>query len=347
MAATDVNRTIASSKYDQTHILSKAIPTLEKRLVFADFAEPAVLPDHEGSTARWLSDSNIDPTDIDGSAATTYDALNHASGGNIQYSTRDGKNQANFTGTSVEASIYTYGAFVPLFRKDLKVMPRSMQDRVGARLGYLGSLTLDSLLRAVVDGTFSGTYNPDTGSGTTTTRKSIGDGTNDTTLSATDYLTAEDIALVVGDLKAEDAEPFDNGMYAVVIHSGGETDLITDVSSSRINWQEINKYVSGVSGQEKITRGEVGGVAGGMVFRSNNIATGTIDTRSAYHNVALAQWAIGNLSMGDMKPRVFVNKSGSSSMSDPHRFYSTVAFQFDAAPKLLDVNRAAVLYSTV
>lgn len=343
----DVKRSVSSSAYDQTHILSKAIPTLEANLVFADFAEPAVLPDHEGTTARWLLDTNIDPDNIDGSNTKTLDALNHASGGNIDWSTRDSVHEADFAGSKVEASLYTYGAFIPLQRKDLKAMPRSMQERVGKRLGYLGAVTLDTLLRAFVDGSKSAAVSPDPGSGTTTTRKSIGDGTVDTTLSATDYLTAEDVALIVGDLRANDAQPFDNGMFAVVIHPGAETDLVTDVSASRLNWQEINKYVSGVSGQEKITKGEVGGIAGGMVFRSSQIATSTVDTRSAYNNICLGTFGIGNVSMGDAKPRLFVNQPGSSSMSDPYRFYATVSFQFDAAPKLLDVNRAAVLYSTV
>jgi len=330
-------RSVSSSAYDTTYILKKAIPTLEKKLVLGDFAAPAILPPNQGATARWLLDTAI-------AIGSFTDALTDASGGNITYATRDSVHETAFTGAKVEATIHTYGAFIPVRRQDLKTMPKSMMKRVGSRLAYLGALVKDTLIRAQCDGSGSA-FDPSMGSGTTTTRKSIGDGTDNTTISASDKLTAEDLALVAGDLNAVDAEPFSNGMFAAVIHSVPETHLITDVASGRINWQEINKYVSGASGQEKITKGVVGAVAGVMAFRSNNIGQSTVDIANVYENIVFADHGVGELSIDDANPRIIVNKSGPQTVSDPHRMYSTIAFQFEAVPKLLDVNRVALLYS--
>ncbi len=359
----DLKRTVASNKYDTTVILSKVIPTLEKKFVLADLASPASLSANVGSTARWLKDSNFDPADLDGTDSA-YNALTDDSGTPITFATRDTFNETTFTGTSVEAQIHTYSVFVPVRKPDMDQMPASLSERLSARLAYAGREVWDTLLRAQADG--SGTsFNPSMGAGSTNSRKSIGngtndttlaaddqltaedigDGTNDTTLSATDYLTAEDIALVVNDLRQKDAEPFSGGKMAIVIHSGAEGHVITDVSSSRLTWHDSVKYVGGASGQSKIMDGQIGSLAGGDVIVSNNITTSTVDTRSAYNNLAIADWGLGTLSMGDAKPRVFINDQ--PSVADPHRFYKTYAFQFEMAPKLLDADRVFILYSTV
>ncbi len=339
----DLKRTVASNKYDTTVILSKVIPTLEKKFVLADLASPASLSANVGSTARWLKDSNFDPADLDGTDSA-YNALTDDSGTPITFATRDTFNETTFTGTSVEAQIHTYSVFVPVRKPDMDQMPASLSERLSARLAYAGREVWDTLLRAQADG--SGTsFNPSMGAGSTNSRKSIGNGTNDTTLAADDQLTAEDIALVVNDLRQKDAEGFSGGKMAIVIHSGAEGHVITDVSSSRLTWHDSVKYVGGASGQSKIMDGQIGSLAGGDVIVSNNITTSTVDTRSAYNNLAIADWGLGTLSMGDAKPRVFINDQ--PSVADPHRFYKTYAFQFEMAPKLLDADRVFILYSTV
>ncbi len=336
----DYKRTASSSALDTTWIKSKVIDALENNLQLAPLATPGDLPSNSGSTLKWILDANT-------TGGTEVNALTNSGGTEVVYSTnRDSVNEAAYAPTAVSAQMETYGIFVPVRRKDMKQMPKGQMTNLGKRVEYRMRKLIDTLLRATVDGTGTG-YFPSMGSGTTNTRKSIGDGTNDTTLSATDYLTAEDVALVTGlDLESTDAEPFSNGMYAGIFHSVSATHLRTDVSTARITWEGINKFVSGLNGQEKILKGTMGAITGTMCMRSNNITTSTVDTRSAYNNIILAQDGVGNASMGDMGPDVFINESGKESMSDPHRLFATVAGQAELAPALLDVNRAAVLYST-
>ena len=96
----DIKRTNSSNNRDNTHILLKAIPTLEKRLVMVDWAEPAILPRHEGSTARWLKDDNI-------ALGATTDALDDDAGTPITYATRDNFHEVGFSSTKIEAQIHT------------------------------------------------------------------------------------------------------------------------------------------------------------------------------------------------------------------------------------------------
>lgn len=337
MAANTVTRTTGSA-LDQTYLAQKALETLEDEHVLADFATPGELPDHAGSTLHWHIHDNFANATVtnalDGGTPITW-----GSSGNM-----DSLNQEEYTVTDISKQIQTYGAFIPARKSDLKNMTKDVMDGLAARMAYLMHNTNDTLLRAALDGSGSG-FDPNMGAGTTTTRTSIGDGNNDTTLSATDLLTAEDIALAVGDLRANNARPFSNGLYAVIIHSASETHLITDVSDSRLTFSEINKYVSGASGQEKLTKGDVGAVARGMVFVSNNITTSTVGSETGYNNLVLAKDGLGNVKMSDSAVRVFVNKSNESSMSDPHRMFCTVAGQFKNGAKCLDVNRAEVLYA--
>jgi hypothetical protein len=321
---------------DTTYILSKAVKTLEKKFVLLDKCTPATLPDNSGTTARWVIPANQ-------ALGTVTNALDDTGGTPLTYATRSSKNQVSYTETGVTAPIRTYGAFTPQRRADMDNLRKQLADNISERLGYLGNLCLDTLIRTTVDGTGT-SFAPSMGAGTTTTRKSIGDGTVNTTLVAADELTAEDIALGIGDLRMNDAEPFDNGMMAVIVHAGAEVDVITDVSATRLNWQEVNKHTSGITGALKIPKGLIGGIAGGMVERSNNIGTQTIDAIAAYANLVLSDGAVGMLHMNDMKPQVFINDA--FSVDDPHRQYKTVAFQFRAAPKLIESTRAEILYSS-
>lgn len=333
-----VDRTAPNtSAYDTTYIRQTSIKALENKLVVSECATSGDVPEHAGSTISWQLDANV-------TGATATNALTDDSGTPITYATRDNFNEDTYSPTAVTKQLHAYGTFVPVRTKDLNKMPRGMMDRLAGRMAYRGAHTKDTLLIAAIDGSGS-SYNPGLGTGTTTTRKSIGDGTNNTTISATDQLTVEDIALGVGDLWANDAEEFSNGAYKAIIHSVSATHLITDVSTSRITWEETHKHVGGASGQEKILKGTIGTVVGADVVRSNNIRTSTQDTETVYNNIILAMDGVGDASVDDSNPQVLINRPNENSTDNPYRMYATAAFVWEGAPTLLDSNRALVLYA--
>lgn len=331
----DFKRTLSSSGLDTTYIRQQAIKTLETALVLYDFITPGDVPDHAGSTLRFTIDTNW-------TGATATNALTNDAGTPITWTTRDTINEDTPAVSVVNAQMNIYGTFVPVRLSDLKQMPKGLMDRLSRRAAFRGKTTLDTLIRATVDGTGSG-FGPGMGSGTTTTRKSLGDGTAGATLSAGDQLTAEDVALAVGDMMAVDAMPFSNGLYAVIVHSIPRTHLVTDVSSNRLTWEQMFKYVSGATAQEKMGTGAVGAIAGAMVHVSNNITTGTIDSLAGtYFNLVLSDESVGAAGMDDMQPDVIINQSGGD---QPYKLFGSVSFMFQTRPVLLQNARAEILYS--
>ena len=370
-----VNRNIAG-RYDTTYIRQEAIKTLERHLVFADFMTPGNIPNNAGSTLRFQIDNNPQKVGGAGGAGTGFEhaltanddggASNPNPGigntGNppwndgaagIQWTNRSTFNQADWDGTNIEKQIHSYGGFVPVRNADLDDMPKNVMSRLGERLGYVGRLTLDNLCRATFDGTGQAApYYPSMGSGTNQVRKSIGDGTNDNDLTVGDKLTAEDVALITGDMWDADVEPFSNGFYSLVCHSKAATHLVTDVTDSRLTWEKMNRYISGFSGQEKLTKGHLGAVVGTMLIRANTISVEDLPAGGdqsaavkAYNNIITGRDGGGNVQRDDVAPVVYINRPNENSTDNPFRMFATAAFYFRCGPTLLDPLRVRRLQS--
>ena len=333
---------------DTTYIRKTAIATLEKKLVLTDMTTPGELPMNAGSTLRWHIDVNL--ADTSSFNALTHDSNDGASGIEATYGNRDSAFQDVFTTTQVEQQIQTYGTFIPTRTTDLDDMPASVMDRISKRLGYRGAEVLDRLIRGAADGTANADpFFPGYGTGTTNESWSVSGGTtDDTTIDVTDTLSAEDIALAVGKLWAEDVDEFDNGRYRATVHSGAAIHLVTDVEVTRITWEGMNKFVSGFNGQEKLTDGHLGAIIGCDIIRTNGMddstQRGTVPI-DAYTSLVMGKDALGMVSRGDFMPDIKINRPTSNSMSDPHRLWATTAFQFQAAPVLLDSLRVVMLHS--
>lgn len=327
----------SEASYTTEYIRRKTIKSLENNLVFADFGTPGELPTGQGQTLRWPIDANLAL-----SQGVTLAALTHDDNAAELLYSNQSPNEAAYNVTHVDAQLNTYGSFIPVRTTDLNKMPEGVMDRMSARLEYRARLDIDTLCRVTLDNNPAGTtLVPDMADTADNTRASIGSGTNNAVVNTTDQLTAEDIALATGDLEALDVEPFSNGMYAAAIHSVPATHLRTDVSTSRLTWESINKHVSGMTGQEKIIKGTIGGITGTMVFRTNNIGQATVNTiANVYHNLVMGQDAFGIASMGDMSPQIIREP-----VNHPYKMLETIAFRYEMRTIQLDGNRAVLLYS--
>lgn len=328
--------------YDQKYIEQKAIETLDPEYVFAHWITPGEIPPNQGSTLRWLIDNTP-------SGATATNALTNDAGTPITFATRDSFNEDSWGGVAVEEKLHTYGTFVPVRAQDLQAMPKRTMDRLGERIGIRGAETKDDLLRAELDGSGTG-YNPAKGAGLTNIRKSIGDGNDNTTLSATDKLTAEDIALATGDLWGRNVKPFsDTGQYVALVHSLAAVHLVTDGGSAtsrpRITWEEMHKHVSGSTGHEMLQTGSLGAIMGTQVVRTTKIGTATHDV-NAYENLVIGKDCLGDVHQGDAMPKVIISNA-TASTSDPYGMYATAAWMFQAGSKLIDDDRGQMIVSAV
>ena len=337
----DVNRGIQSGELDTEYIRQTSIDRLDAELLIADSVTPGTLPKNSGSTLRWTLNEHI-------AGAQTYSrfrALTDATVGNSEasYASR-APNEASWAPTTVEKKMDYYGQFVPVRQVDLDWMPRSTMDDLADSVGFAGAETMNGLSSAQVDGrgASGSNWEPIQGDGTTNIYLSGGGGT----LPATAKLSGEDLYQVKGLMKADNVRPFKDGYYRAYITPQAAVHLQTDVVSSNVPWQEINKYVSGRNGQTKLTNGEVGAVGGVMVFETTDIYEASQDSTNAYHNMVLGKDGIGGGRMGDMDVQVLINRSDATSIDDPYRMFATVAYRLKAAEKLLREEAAWMLKSS-
>ncbi len=296
------------------------IPFLRNALKFADFAVPAAQPKGGGSKQlRWLLFNKI-----------TQDET----GGLTEGDASDGEISA-LTVNTVSTTVKEYGAWVKITSlADLAHTPET-RAQYAEGLAEHGARTLDSLLRNIADDTTTFLVSGETETG-------VG------VLAATETANAQDIAVISGRFNQNDAKPAQGGMYVVIVHGEVEQDLVTDVTTGRLAWSEVNKFVGGLDGQKKIIEGTPGAIYGTMVLRSNNIQTVVLtSTITAYVNIALADHGIGRASFDSMTPRgarargpaLMAKQSGPGDTSNALSMFSTLGWKFNSGEALLDSER--------
>ncbi len=307
------------------------IPFLRNKLRFADYAVPGAQPKGGGSKQlRWMLFNKI-----------TQDET----GGLTEGSASDGE-ITTLSVTTISTTVAEYGAWVKISSlADLAHTPET-REQYAKGLAEHGARTLDSLLRNVADDstTFLVSGETATGGGT---------------LAATETAQAQDIAVLAGRFNQNDAEPVPGvGMYVCIVHGSVEQDLVTDVTTGRLSWSEVNKYVPGIDGQKKIIEGSPGAIYGMMVLRSNNITTTVLtSTITAYVNIALADHGYGRASFDAMTPSgakrgvkgpaLIAKQSGPQDTSQALSMFSTLGWKFNSGQALLDSNRVIVFYSAI
>jgi N4-gp56 family major capsid protein len=305
------------------------IPFLRNELRFADYAVAGSQPKGGGSKQlRWMLFNKISQDET---------------GGLTEGSASDGE-ITTLSVTTITTTVAEYGAWVKISSlADLAHTPET-RAQYAEGLAEHGARTLDTLLRNVADNstTFLVSGETSTGGGT---------------LATTETAMAQDIAVLAGRFNQNDAKPVPGvGMYVCIVHGAVEQDLVTDVTTGRLSWSEVNKYVPGLDGQKKIIEGSPGAIYGVLVQRSNNITTTVLTgTVTAYVNIAIADHAYGRASFDAMTPAgarrgvkgpaLMAKQSGPQDTSNPLAMFSTLGWKFNSGQSLLDSNRCIVYYS--
>ncbi len=305
------------------------IPFLREELHFNDWAATGTLETHGGSKQlRWLELNKF-----------TQDET----GGLTEADATDGEITTLSVATH-SATVAEYGAWSKI--GSLADMAATVETRRAYTEGFgeHGARTIDTLIRNAADDTTTFLISGETA-------KNTGQ------LATTETATAQDIAVITGIFRGNDAKPhMSNGMYVVIVHSEVEQDLVTDVTTTRLSWSEVNKHVPGLDGQQKIIKGSPGAIYGTMVLVSNNIATATLtSTVTAYKNIALARNGVDTASFRAMTPRgssrgargpqIMVKTSGSNDTSNPLSMFDTIGWKTAMGQTKLGNNRALVYYS--
>jgi len=306
------------------------VPFLSEKLVLMDWATEGTIEKNVGSkTLRWIEFNKI-----------TQDET----GGLTEGSATDGE-VANLSVTTYTTTIGDYGAWAKI--TSLADLAHNPQTRNAYIKGFAehGARTMDSLIRNAADDT-------------TTFLISNNKAKSTGTLATADSATAQDVSVVTRIFRGNDAEPFtkNGGYYVAVVHSDVESDLVTDVTTTRMNWVEVNKHVPGMDGQKKIITGSPGAVYGTMVLVSNQIERATLTNNvNGYKNICLAVDGVGKTSFAGMTPnnvgggakgpRIVVKTSGSQDTSNPLSMFNTIGWKAACGQAKLGNDRALVWYS--
>jgi N4-gp56 family major capsid protein len=301
------------------YILRDFVPGLEAELLFANYAEPAMIPRGAGGyIATW----NI-PTMREGSVS----ALSACSSGTVS---------DMITITRVTAAVTSYGEWFEI--DDLAEQSEISEalDQYKEMVKYAGAAAIDRLIINAADGTANFLHVGDTS-------------TNGAALTAGDDLKAVNLPVVASYFRANNAKGWPNlsNDYMLAVHPNAELTMVTDVTTAALSWSEVNKHVPQGFQQLIDNHRFVGRLNGVSVLRTTQIATVTEDV-AAYVNIALARWGVGWLGLGEKGPKapmVKLKRPGPQSTNDPLDMCNTLGWRVNAVAQLLDSNRALVVYS--
>ena len=321
MSASNITMGATNVSLWTTYILKKFVPGLKARLFFTDYAKPGMLPRAAGNVARWLV-----PTMRVGSTTALVDGTS-------------GSAASAVTITGVEATIADYGEWFNVSDLAEATEVSTALDAYREIMEYAGAGSINTLL-----------YNAGV---TATNFLHAGDTTiGQVTLTSTDYLTAQDFPVVAGFFNARNAQGFQalGGDFMFAIHPDAETHLVTDVTTTRLSWSEVNKHVP--AGYDKLVANHryVGRLAGVTALRTTIVKTDTEDV-SAHFNLALADYGVGWLGLGEKGPRrpeIKYKRPGPQSTNDPLDTNNTLGWKVRMTTANLDAgNRSLVVYSAV
>lgn len=321
MSASNITMGATNVSLWTTYILKKFVPGLKAKLFFTDYARPAMLPRGAGNIARWLV-----PTMRVGSTTALTDGSSGAAANAV-------------TITGVEGTIADYGEYFNVTDLAQETEVSTALDAYRDIMEYAGAGAINTLIYNAADDA--------------TNFHHVGDSTiTGVTLAAADILQAQDFAIVANFFNARDATGFEKlgGDFLLAIHPDAEFELVTDVTNTRLSWSEVNKHVP--AGFDTLVNNHrfVGRLGGVTALRTTLIGTVTEDV-AAYVNVALADYGVGWLGLGESGPRrpeIKYKRPGPQSTNDPLDTNNTMGWKARMVAANLDAgNRSLIVYSVV
>ena len=172
-----------------------------------------------------------------------------------------------------------------------------------------------------------------------------GDATARTTISSNDTFSSVNVSKAQATLLANNAKPYDGGMFMGVIHPHVLHDFRIETGTGA--WLDANKYVT----PEKIFKGEIGALSGVRFVVSPNLqyfadasngsgSTGNIDVYPTYF---FGKDAYGVVREG--APQSVFNPLGSSGSADPLKQRASAGVKFRVGATILREN-ALVRYES-
>lgn len=302
MATTNLTSSAGLAAKMAVYYDRRMLDRLRRNLVFHQFGVKKQLPANSGKIVQWFR-----RTDLAASTSTLTE-------GTVPSPT-------GLSATSISAQLSQYGDFTQT--SDL-IQMTSIDDEIENAVDVLSDKaanSIDQLDRNALD---SGT-NIAYGGGKSAL----------STTASTDVLNGAEVRKGVRILSAANAQPFDSGYFAWVIHPNNAYDLQSDTASG--GWINANTYVD----TNNISKGQIGRLFGCEFFQTTNVSsttTGTSGSANVYSTHLLANGGLGVVEF-DGGVHIYVKKSGEQDTSNPLNQFATVGYKMTYANKMLDDNR--------
>lgn len=288
LTTTGTLSSVVKAYYDKRFLMRA-----EANFVYKQLGRMGVVPAGEGKTVVWNRYTNP-------SAKTS--ALTEGTD----------PTPSGLSATLVSATISQYGNFEQITDVlSLTSIDNSIASTIDL-LAYEAALSIDTVIRNVIDDTTSIVY----ASGVA----------NRTSITTTDVVTVADVRKVVRELKSNNAKPMEDGSFAAVIHPDVEYDLQGDS-----NWVDAVKYTPNVS---RLYNGEVGKLYGVRFLNSTQAPiltnSGSAGTE-VYQSLFFGREAFGVSDLQNLTTYV-----DSPSPRSALRLYSDVGWKASFATKILN-----------
>lgn len=310
MALQNTQRTTDLSGHILTFLEKKFLDRLESNLVLAPLGLKKVLPKHMGKGVTWTRFTNLSGSTTALTEGESPDGLSLAS-------------------TQYTASISAYGQYVTVSDYlDMSAINDTMLD-VTDMLSYAAELTIDQLVRNELDANGTQRYTDPTNNSSKANVQS-----------GADVIASSDLKIILRVMRKNDVAPFEDGLYRGVIHPLMEFDLLSETAASSFI------ILSGYNGSasQAIEKGEIGTAFGIKLLRSSNIRADATSTNT-YGNIFVGRNAFGTVDLESAGLRIITKPHGSAGTEDPLDQRATVGYKVYYATKLLDSNRAQILWA--
>lgn len=269
------------------------LTVMDETLQFVPLGVKTNLPSGSGKVVKWL----------------VYDKLSAATSGLTEGVV---PSDTSLTTRNVTATVAQYGGFAKIsdFLEATAIDP--VAESAMERLGKQAALTLDTLVRDVLDTALPNQFANGKASLAAT--------------GSTDVLTAKEFLKAVVTLKKNNVGPASGNNYIAVCHPACLGDVMNDTNIG--SWVDINKYTQ--SDSNKIFNGEVGKVYMTRILESANVSsttTGTLGSATVYSNVFLGEEAFGVVALNGKNIQTFTKPAGSAGSLDPLNQVGTVGWK--------------------
>lgn len=265
--ATNLTTSAGLAHLQQVLHRKKALSRLMKKFVFRSACMKDSLEQNSGRTVQWFRYNNL--------AADVTSATEGTVGTGESVSSR-----------VVQATVSQYANFITVSDLLVATAIDPVVRNFAELLGYEAGLTLDTMVRNVID--------------------SEATNTNQTALAT--YARVNDFRKARHSLQADDVLPFEGGNFKAFISPYASYDLVADPAAAGL--ADIVKYNTNVNSSALVTyedRGKIATVAGCDIIETTNVYEGTSGSNNTYRAYIFGEGAIGTVDLSGMAPSDITN----------------------------------------